>query len=155
MTARPAALRAVTVHEIADARAALQAAAELGKAAVLVSPPAGAAALGAGWWQALLRQLATEYPDATVCAILDCGTRADLVQAALRQGLRELCFRGPPRVARKLADIAGQHGARLHRRLPEALDLTGFPDRAAACRAWLSKNGPAGPAVENKRPLGY
>lgn len=139
MSARTAPPRAVTVHEIADARAALQAAAELGEAVVLVSPPAGAAALGAGWWQALLRQLAAEYPEVAVSAILDCGARADLVQAALRQGLRELCFRGSRRAARKLSDIAGQYGARLHRRLPEALDLTGFPDRTVACREWLSK----------------
>lgn len=132
--------RAVTVHAIADARAAVEAAAELGVPVVLVSPLSGAASLGAGWWQAMLKQLAAEYPGVALTSILDCGARADLVQAALRQGLTELCFRGPPRVARKLADIAGQYGARLHRRLPNALDLEGIADRRAACRAWLSKS---------------
>ena len=139
MNARNDRPRAVAVHGIADARAALAAAAETGVPVVLVSAPSGAAALGAGWWQALIRQLAAEFPGVAVTAILDCGSRADLVQAALRQGLRELCFRGAPGVARKLAEIADQYGARLHRRLPEALDLTGFPDPAAACRDWLSK----------------
>lgn len=138
----PVNTRAVLVHEIADARAALAAARALGRGVVLVSEPSGAAALGAGWWQAMLRQMAAEYPEVEAAAILDCGARADLFQAALRQGLAELCYRGPSGVARKLAQIAAQRGARLHRRLPQALDLTGIADREAACREWLTKKGP-------------
>ena len=138
---KPRETRAVLVHEIADARAALAAGRALGLGVVLVSPASGAASLGAGWWQAMLRQMATEYPEVQVAAILDCGTRAELAQAALRQGLVEICYRGPAAVARKLADIASQHGARLHRRLPQALDLTGVADREAACREWLTKKG--------------
>ncbi|MGH6912642.1 MAG: hypothetical protein ACREH3_02925 [Geminicoccales bacterium] len=138
--------RAVVIHEIADGRSALAAAAELAVPVLLVSAPSGAAALGAGWWQALVRQLSAEYPDMAVTAILDCGCRADLVQAALRQGLGDLGYRGPPSVASKLQDIAGQRGARLHRRLPQALDLTGVLDRDAACRAWLSKKRRGRPA---------
>lgn len=134
--------RAVLVHEIADARAALAAARALGDGVVLVSPPSGAASLGAGWWQAMLRLAAAEYPEVEVTAILDCGARADLAQAALRQGLAALCYRGPAGIARKLAEIAAPRGARLHRRLPQALDLMGVVDREAACRAWLSKKRP-------------
>jgi len=134
--------RAVLVHDIGDARAALAAARALGLGVVLVSPPSGAASLGAGWWQAMLRQMAAEYPEVQAGAILDCGARADLAQAALRQGLAELCYRGPAAVARKLAGIAVQRGARLHRRLPQALDLTGIADREAACLRWLTKKGP-------------
>jgi DNA-binding transcriptional LysR family regulator len=140
MKPRPETL-AVLVHEIADARAALAAARALGADTVLVSAASGAASLGAGWWQAMLRQMAADYPEVQVTAILDCGARADLAQAALRQGLVDICYRGPAAVARKLADIAGQRGARLHRRLPQALDLTGAADREAACRAWLTKKG--------------
>jgi hypothetical protein len=94
----------------------------------------------------MIRQMAAEYPEVQVTAILDCGARADLAQAALRQGLVDICFRGPAAVARKLAEIAARRGARLHRRLPQALDLTGVADPEAACRAWLSKKRPGRPA---------
>jgi hypothetical protein len=137
--------RAVLVHEIADARAALAAARVLGADVVLVSAASGAASLGPGWWQAMLRQMVAEYPEVQVTAILDCGARADLTQAALRQGLADICYRGPAGGARKLADIAAQRGARLHRCLPQALDLTGVADPEAACRAWLSKKRPDRP----------
>jgi DNA-binding transcriptional LysR family regulator len=134
--------RAVLVHEIADARAALAAARELRVSVTLVSAPSGAAALGPGWWHAAVGRVRAEYPEVVCTAILDCGARADLVQAALRIGLRDLCFRGAGPVARKLADIAGRLGATLHRRPRKALDLTAVADRHAACRAWLSKSGP-------------
>lgn len=133
--------RAVVIHEIADARAALAAAAALRVPVLLLSAPSGAASLGAGWWQALVRRMTVEYPDVQFTALLDCGTRADLAQAALRQGLSDLCYRGPAATARRLSDIADQLGARLVRRRPKALDLMGISDRAAALRAWLSGAG--------------
>lgn len=146
LTSSTGAPRAVIVHEIADARAALAAAAELQVPVLLLSAPSGAASLGPGWWQALIRRMVLEYPDVHFTALLDCGERADLVQAALRQGLTDLCYRGPAATAGRLADIAGQSGARLARRRPPALDLMGVSDRAAASRAWLSKTGPK-PAI--------
>lgn len=139
--------RAVLVHGIADARAALAAARALGREVVLVSPASGAASLGPGWWQAVLRQAAQECPYVPFLALLDCGARTDLAQAALRQGLADICYRGPAASARKLADIAAHYGARLHRRLPRALDLTGVDDREAACHAWLS-------GTRRQRPAG-
>ena len=70
--------------------------------------------------------------------VLDCDDRADLAQAALRQGLTHVCFRGADAVAIRLADIARQQGATLHRKLPRALDLLYVDDPPAACRAWLT-----------------
>ncbi len=133
--------RAIVIHSFAHAREALGAARDLGCPVMLMSAASGAAALGAGWWQALIRQLQAEYPDVQFTALLDCGTRADLVQSALRQGLTDLCFRGSPAGARPLGEIAERRGARLVRRRPPALDLLGVADPAAACRAWLSKTG--------------
>ncbi len=71
-------------------------------------------------------------------AVLDCADRADLAQAALRQGVTQICYRGSPDLARRLADIAGQYGATLHRKMPLALDLLHVDDPSAACGAWLS-----------------
>ncbi|HLB80355.1 MAG TPA: hypothetical protein VJJ77_07615 [Dongiaceae bacterium] len=126
------------MHGLADAEAALAAAARLGVPLTLVSAPGGAESGGAGWFEAVVRRAAAAHPEVEVTAILDCGDRADLVQAALRQGLKDVCFRGPARIADRLADIARQRDARLHRRLPPALDLFGAADRAAACRRWLA-----------------
>lgn len=129
--------RAVIIHELGHARAALAAAAEVGVPVELWSAPGAAAAAGAGWFDAVILAAGSERHGALFVAVLDCADRADLVQAALRQGLRHVCFRGSKAVAARLADIAGQYGATLHRRLPRALDLWDRTDAYAACRAWL------------------
>jgi hypothetical protein len=130
-------IRAVVIHELAHARAACEAAAALGVAVELWSAPGAAASAGAGWFDAVIRLACPGQTDSGLVAVLDCADRADLAQAAVRQGLRHVCYRGPAAVARRLADIAAQSGATLHRRRPAALDLLYCDDPAAACRAWL------------------
>jgi hypothetical protein len=129
--------RAVVIHELAHARAALAAAAALGRPVELWSAPGAAASAGAGWFDAVIRLAAGGRPGAQVTAVLDCHDRADLVQAALRQGLSHVCYSGPAEVARRLADIAGQCGATLHRKRPPALDLLYCDNAEAACLKWL------------------
>jgi len=128
---------AFVIHELDHARAALAAAEERGVAVELWSVPGAAAYGGAGWFQALVRHAAAERPRARFAAVLDCAGRADLAQAAWRQGLSRVCFTGPPLVAAKLADIARHYGATVHRRRPRALDLAAERDADAACRRWL------------------
>ena len=128
---------AVVIHELAHARAALAAAAALGKPVELWSAPGAAAAAGAGWFDAVIRLAADGLPGGPVTAVLDCHDRADLVQAALRQGLSHVCYSGPAALARRLADIARQCGATLHRQRPPALDLLYCDNAEAACRRWL------------------
>jgi hypothetical protein len=130
--------RAVIIHELAHARAALAAAAELGVPIELWSAPAAAAVAGAGWFDAVLRAAGNQAPPAVFIAVLDCDDRADLVQAALRQGLTHVCFSGSQAVAARLADIARHYGATLHRKMPRALDLLYCDDPLGACRAWLA-----------------
>jgi len=129
--------RAVIIHELAHARAALAAAAALGTGVALWSAPGAAAAAGAGWFDAVVRLAAAGQPDAAVTAVLDCHDRADLAQAALRQGVPHVCYSGPTAAARRLADIAEQYGATLHRRRPPALDLLYCDAPESACRKWL------------------
>lgn len=129
--------RAVIVHDLDHARAAIAAAADLGIAIELWSAPAAAASAGAGWFDAVIRLARRDRSDIDVVAVLDCGDRPDLAQAALRQGLRHICFRGSRSVAERLADIAAQFGATLHRSRPKALDLIDVEDAFAACRRWL------------------
>jgi len=133
--------RAVIIHELAHARAALAAAVELGLPVELWSAPGAAAYAGAGWFAAVMRAAANQAPPAAFIAVLDCDDRADLVQAALRQGLTQVCFRGSRATAARLADIARHYGATLHRKMPHALDLLDADDPLAACRAWFDAAG--------------
>jgi hypothetical protein len=52
--------------------------------------------------------LAGEYPELKPDIAVDCGDRADLAHAAMRAGLRNVVFRGDPRMAETLAAIAGE-----------------------------------------------
>lgn len=128
---------AVIIHDLGHARAALAAAADMGVAVELWSAPGAAAYAGAGWFDALVRLARQDHPDADVQAVLDCGSRADLAQAALRQGLRGICFHGSKAAAARLADIAAQHDATLHRRRPNTLDLLDAAEPFDACRTWF------------------
>jgi hypothetical protein len=132
--------RAVVIHELAHARAAVAAAVWAGVAVELWSAPGAVASAGPGWFDATVRLAVAEGPDATVTAVLDCHDRADLVQAALRQGLGHVHYGGPEAVARRLADIARQSGAILHRRRPPALDLLYCDNPESACRRWLGSD---------------
>jgi fructose/tagatose bisphosphate aldolase len=131
--------RAIVVHCLADAEAALAAAAEAEAPVILLSAAGAAAYGGIGWFAALAREAGRRRPDARVRTMLDCGERPDLVQAAFRDGFRDVVFTGRKAVADRLADIAGQWGARLHRRRPKALDLLGAAEPLAAARAWLAR----------------
>jgi hypothetical protein len=130
--------RGIVVCSLAEAQAALQAAGDCGVAVVLLSPPYGAASLGIGWFKAMAELARAAFPQVDAAFVLDCGDRADHVQAAFRDGLRDVCFTGPAAIRRKLEDIAAQYGARLRRRRPAALDLPAGGDAVAACRAWLA-----------------
>ena len=130
----PGAARPVRVHGLDEARAALTAAAALGRPVVLVGPPGG----GALWFARMIAAARAAVPDAEGTGVFDCADRAGEAQAALAAGVRHLSFSGAPEVAVRLADIAAQSGAVLLPALAPALDLRGARDPEAACRAWLA-----------------
>ncbi|AWK85540.1 hypothetical protein [Azospirillum thermophilum] len=143
----PAPLRPIRLHGLAEAQAAFDAAAALGRPLVLLSPP-GAGAL---WFRKLLETAAAARPGLSVAGVFDCGDRAGDAQGALAAGLRLLLFRGHPGAAARLADVAARVGGRVLTDLPPPLDLRGVRDPRAACRAWLSDpaeaSPPAGPGA--------
>jgi hypothetical protein len=51
-------------------------------------------------------------PEVGFQALLDCGDDVGAALAAIRSEVEGLVFTGRPNVARRLADIAGQHGVR-------------------------------------------
>ncbi len=130
--------KAVIVHSLAEARAALSAAADLGVPVTLASAPGASAYAGPGWFQEVVAQAAAEVPQADCQAVIDCGDRPGDVLLALRLGLKRVRFTGKKAVAEKLAAIAEQRSATLITGSLRALDLRGAADPDAACRDWLA-----------------
>jgi len=99
-------LKTVTVANLPQARAALDAARASGETIALASPLDAAIQYGVLFYVKLAEQLAAEYPDLKPVIAVDCGDRADLAHDAMRLGLKSIVFRGDPEAAGKLADIA-------------------------------------------------
>jgi hypothetical protein len=132
--------RAVIIHSLDHARAAMKAAAGLGTQATLLSAPGAAAYAGAGWFLEVIAIAQSEHPTAAVIAVLDCADHPGLVLGALRGGCRAVRFAGCGPARKRIEDIAGQYGAILYETDAPALDLAGEPDPEEACRIWLSGN---------------
>jgi hypothetical protein len=114
----------VVVHSLAQAVAALNAAAERDRALVLASAPDAGIYAGPGWWKALVEAAGEAVPRARFSAILDCGGDAGAAMAAIRAGVEAIVFTGRTDVAARLADIAAQSGLGFHTGRPaHALDL--------------------------------
>lgn len=94
------------VRSPADGRRALEAARLTGDVPVLRSPPAAAATLGIGWWQALVSGLRAEFPQVAFQAVLDCGTAPGLALAALHAGIEAVEVAACPRVMESLREIS-------------------------------------------------
>lgn len=136
--------RAIIIHSLEHARAALAAAAEWQTPVTVLSAPGAAAYAGAAWFRKVVDQALAEHRDMArgqVTAVLDCGDAPGLALGALRQGIKAIRFTGSPENARKIAAIAGALGAvlcddDLHK---DALDLKDASDCLKACREWLQK----------------
>ena len=129
--------RAIVVHDLDQAEAALRAAAAAGRPVVLASAPGAAGFGGGAWFLALIEHARSAVPDARFEAVLDCSDQAGWALAALRQGCPMVRFTGPRRTAVKLAQIAEQQGAQLLTGPLKALDLLDESEPEAACQAWL------------------
>jgi delta 1-pyrroline-5-carboxylate dehydrogenase len=112
------------VHSIAQATAALTAAAQAGRPVTLVSAPNAGGYVGPGWFKALVAAAQEAVPGAQCSSLLDCGDNVGAALAALRAEVEGIIFTGRPDAARRLADIARVHGIRFETEQPVgALDL--------------------------------
>lgn len=93
-------METIRISGLEDGRAALR-----GGARVALPVDSG----GAAWAADIARALRAEFPGAVVAA--DCGRSAGAAMAALREGLTEIGFDGPPEIAAKLEAM----GARVNR----------------------------------------
>ena len=130
--------RAIIFHSLAHARAALTVAQETGAALCLMTAPDAARYAGPDHLKKICDLAFAEVEGGAADTLIDCGEDAGSAMAALRAGWNALAFSGDADVAAKLADMAGQCGARLAESVPQALDLIDEADPEAACRRWLS-----------------
>jgi hypothetical protein len=114
----------IIIHSLAQAIAALTAASRLGRPIVLASAPDAGGYTGPGWFGALVAAAREAAPGARFSALLDCGDNVGAALSAIRAEIASVVFTGRQDVARRLADIARQHGVRLETSRPAAaLDL--------------------------------
>jgi delta 1-pyrroline-5-carboxylate dehydrogenase len=113
----------IVVHTLAHAIGALRVGVRAGRGVVLASAPGAGIYAGPGWFGALVEAAREAVPEARFCVLLDCGDCPGAALAAIRAPIEGVIFAGRADVARRLADIAGQHGARLVTARPSALDL--------------------------------
>jgi len=93
---------------------------------LLVSAPGAGSYVGPGWFGAAIDAAREVVPNAQFSALLDCGDDIGAALAAIRSEIEGVVFTGRSDVARRLADIACQHGVRLRTEQPPvALDLGG------------------------------
>jgi len=138
----------IVVHSLAQAIAALRAAAQAGQTVLLVSAPGAGSYVGPGWFGAAIDAAREVVPNAQFSALLDCGDDIGAALAAIRSEIEGVVFTGRSDVAQRLADIACQHGARLcTEQPPVALDLGGdfsaTPDTLECRCARVLRNPPA------------
>ena len=131
--------RPIIVHSLAEARAAVSAAAELGVPVTLASAPEAAGYLGALWFRELVQMASAERPEAQVSALIDCGDQPGHVMAALRQGLKRVRFTGSKTTAATLRNLASQYDAEIVTGALRAHDMADQAEPETACRRWLSE----------------
>jgi len=117
----PAREPVIIIHSLAHAIAALRAALKAGLPVVLASARGAGSYVGPGWFGALVAAAREAVPDARFSTLLDCGEDVGAALAAIRSEIQGVVFTGRADVARRLADIAHQHGVRFVADRPAAL----------------------------------
>ncbi len=131
--------RALIVHNLAHARAALSAAETLGVPVVLISAAGAAAYAGAGYFLEFTTRAMAEHPGVKARTVLDCGAEPGLALGALSAGCPAIRYTGPRASRVKIADIAARSRARVDNSRYRALDLLDVEDARTACHQWLAK----------------
>ncbi len=129
--------KAIVVHSLAQAQAALAAAASLDVPIVLLSGAGAASYAGPAWFLEVVRQARRAHPEVDTAAILDCADQPGRALAALRLGVKRLRLGGNPKARKRVAAIAEAMGAEIDETRYDTLDLAGVDDAKAAAMAFL------------------
>lgn len=138
----------MVVHALHQAEAALAAA---GPQGVLLLSAAGAGRFaGPAWFLAMTAEAAGRRPGVISAAALDCGDAPGAALTALRAGARIIVLDGRCPSFAAVAAAAGESGATLLPRRPDALDLGRLDlrrrDDRARIAAWCAMKAPQAPA---------
>jgi hypothetical protein len=131
--------RAVIVHSLADARAALAVRAPV----TLLSAPGAALYAGCLWWRELVAAAGLEHPGAPVTDVLDCADGSGQALAASRMDVTRLVLWREAPGWDQVAAIVTARGGFLLDTAPPALDL-GQRGAIRRLSAWLHGTLPAG-----------
>lgn len=122
---------AVRVHDYNQARSALVAAEKYSLDLALLADPGAATFGGVGFLAAL-----GDLVDREV--VVDCGDRAGLALAALREGMKDIAFDGAAQANAALSSIANAEGACVRAEMPQAdIDLAPGDDASCAIARWF------------------
>lgn len=130
--------RAVTVHDLEQAKIALTAAAAAGRPVILLSAPATAHAIGPLYFASLVRAARAAVPEVVSASILDCHKAAGRAMAAMRMGFDAVVYVGSPETVEKLSDIGEPYRCEVLTERPESLDLHDQSDPDEALRKWFA-----------------
>jgi len=133
--------KAVTIHCLAHAAAAIAAAVDVGAPLLLLSAPSAAGYAGPAWFVAVIESARRSWPDVAILPVLDCGDRTGHALAALRHGVAGIRYNGTAN--ERIRALARLHGATVFEERPPSLDLADHDDESAAalqaaCRGWLA-----------------
>lgn len=139
---------AVVIHSLSDGQRALSAAAGAPGGVTLLSAADAGCFMGAGWWRALVAELAAGHPGRPFGELLDCGDAAGRAMEALRLGQRGLILAASCPQHGAVAERAAMLGAVLLAARPPCLDL-GAAGAGRRLAAWLGvePGPPPGPPI--------
>jgi hypothetical protein len=127
----------IIAHTPAQFRAALDAAVLTGTPLLVLTAPGAIAHAGALYLLEMATAARAAAGETPARIAIDCGDAPGLALGALRAGWRDIVLDAEDSVRDRVADIAGQYGARLLPRPAEpALNLAAADDPAAACVNW-------------------
>jgi hypothetical protein len=99
---------AIRIHHAQHLHDLLRCMADHPSPPLILSPPAAAARLGLGWWQAMLSLAPANWP---LC--LDCGPFPGLSMAAIRCQIPLFCAQLSPQHLQKIRQMAQQSNSRI------------------------------------------
>jgi len=105
------------VHNLDDAKRALEIAAQAGTDVTLISAPSAASLLGPRTFNEMISAAQSDVPceHIHVDAILDCGDTAGPALRAIREGSQHILTHAPDDVAGKISEMANASGVTVSR----------------------------------------
>lgn len=129
------------VHNLSDAKRALEIAVKARTDATLLSSPSAASLLGPRIFNEMISAAMSEIrcDSINVDAVIDCGNTAGPALRAIKENCRHIVTHAPANVADKICEIAEASAVRVTRGPVPALDLGSSKLTDSHVLAWVTK----------------